>query len=321
MDSSLNETPLISVVVPVYNVEKYLKQCVDSIIAQTYKNIEIILVDDGSPDSCPAICDEYAEKDSRVKVVHRQNGGLSAARNSGIKIAAGKYISFIDSDDFIQPVYIEQLYLTAEASGSSLSVASYSHEEDQLDSQLKTEFKIYSDEEALKEILIERDFFTSACDKLYLTKLFDSIKFPEGEIYEDYAVMPMLFNEAKKISYVNSKLYYYRRNYESITKSGFNEKHMQYFKTAEKVNEYIKNNYPEQLNNAINRDTNMAIAFYRKISQSDYSNSDITTDLIKRIRNGLRLYINSAYPLIKKLTAIVISVSPSAAKLFLKYKK
>ena len=96
---------------------------------------------------------------------------------------------------------------------------------------------------------------------------------------------------------------------------------MQYFKTAEKVNEYIKNNYPEQLNHALNRDTNMAIAFYRKISQSDYNNSDITTDLIKRIRNGLRLYMNSTYPLIKKLTAIVISVSPSAAKLFLKYKK
>ena len=94
MDSSLTEVPLISVVVPVYNVEKYLKQCVDSIISQTYKNIEIILVDDGSPDSCPAICDEYAEKDSRVKVVHRQNGGLSAARNSGIKIASGEYISF-----------------------------------------------------------------------------------------------------------------------------------------------------------------------------------------------------------------------------------
>ena len=321
MDSSLTEVPLISVVVPVYKVEKYLKKCVDSIIAQTYKNIEIILVDDGSPDSCPAICDEYAEKDSRVKVVHRQNGGLSAARNSGIKIASGKYISFIDSDDFIQPVYIEQLYLTAEASGSSLSVASYSHEEDKLDAQLKTEFKVYSDEEALKEILIERDFFTSACDKLYLTKMFDSIKFPEGEIYEDYAVMPMLFNEAKKISYVNSKLYFYRKNSESITKSVFNEKHMQYFKTAEKVNEYIKNNYPEQLNHAINRDTNMAIAFYRKISQSDYNNSDITTDLIKRIRNGLRLYMNSTYPLIKKLTAIAISVSPSAAKLFLKYKK
>ena len=99
MDSSLTEVPLISVVVPVYKVEKYLKKCVDSIIAQTYKNIEIIIVDDGSPDSCPEICDEYAEKDSRVKVIHRQNGGLSAARNSGIKIAAGEYISFVDSDD------------------------------------------------------------------------------------------------------------------------------------------------------------------------------------------------------------------------------
>ncbi len=97
----MSDNPLISVVIPVYKVEPYLRECVDSVISQTYKNLDIILVDDESPDSCPAICDEYAERDSRVRVIHRKNGGLSAARNSGIDIARGEYITFIDSDDYV----------------------------------------------------------------------------------------------------------------------------------------------------------------------------------------------------------------------------
>ena len=101
---------LISVVVPIYNVENYIKKCVDSILSQTYKNLEIILVDDGSPDNCPQICDEYAQKDNRIKVIHKENGGLSDARNAGIDISKGKFITFIDSDDYIEKDYVEVLY-------------------------------------------------------------------------------------------------------------------------------------------------------------------------------------------------------------------
>lgn len=101
--------PLISVIVPIYNVEKYLVRCVDSIVNQTYKNLEIILVDDGSPDRCPQMCDDYAEKDSRIKVVHKKNGGLSDARNAGMAVATGEYISFIDSDDWIETSMFELL--------------------------------------------------------------------------------------------------------------------------------------------------------------------------------------------------------------------
>ncbi len=117
----MSDNPLISVVIPVYKVEKYLRECVDSVINQTYKNLDIILVDDGSPDKCPAICDEYAEKDTRVRVIHRKNGGLSAARNSGIDIARGEYITFIDSDDYVSRVYVEQLYFTLKTSGAGAS--------------------------------------------------------------------------------------------------------------------------------------------------------------------------------------------------------
>ena len=102
--------PLITVIIPIYKVEKYLPKCLDSVLAQTYSNLEIILVDDGSPDNCGAICDEYAARDSRIRVIHKENGGLSSARNSGIDICRGKYISFIDSDDFVSPYFIEMLY-------------------------------------------------------------------------------------------------------------------------------------------------------------------------------------------------------------------
>ena len=101
---------LVSIIVPIYNVEKYIKECIDSIINQTYKNLEIILVDDGSPDCCPKICDEYSKKDKRIKVIHKENGGLSSARNAGLDVAKGEYVSFIDSDDVVDEKFIETLY-------------------------------------------------------------------------------------------------------------------------------------------------------------------------------------------------------------------
>ena len=116
---------LISVVVPIYNVENYIKKCVDSILSQTYKNLEIILVDDGSPDNCPQICDEYAQKDNRIKVIHKENGGLSDARNAGIDISKGKFITFIDSDDYIEKDYVEVLYNSIKENASDMAIGSH----------------------------------------------------------------------------------------------------------------------------------------------------------------------------------------------------
>lgn len=319
MDSSLTEVPLISVVVPVYKVEKYLKKCVDSIIAQTYKNIEIILVDDGSPDSCPEICDEYAEKDSRVKVVHQQNGGLSAARNSGIKAAAGEYISFVDSDDFIQPLYIEQLFITARDSGAPVSMCSYSYDENGLNSEIINDFKIYTAHDAVKEILTEKAFTTSAWSKLYKTDLFGDILFPEGAIFEDYAAIPRIISKAGSAAYVDSKLYYYTVNTDSITKSFFSKKHMQYFEIADAVNAFIDSEYHDLLDCAYNRDTSMAVAYFRKISRSDYNEKDVINELVARIRKGRKLFMKSSYPFSKRCACFAIALSPAAAKLILKH--
>ena len=120
-------TPLISVIVPVYRVEAYLERCVKSILSQTYKNLEVILVDDGSPDQCPAICDACAEKDARVKVIHQENKGLSGARNAGINAASGEYLAFVDSDDYVSPHFIEELYQLLQDTGCAIGQCRFSY--------------------------------------------------------------------------------------------------------------------------------------------------------------------------------------------------
>lgn len=117
--------PKISIIVPIYNVEKYLQKCVDSILCQTYKNLEIILVNDGSPDNCPAICDEYAKKDKRIKVIHKQNGGVSSARNAGLDVATGKYVQFVDSDDWVEPEYSKTMINLIEENNCDLGICGY----------------------------------------------------------------------------------------------------------------------------------------------------------------------------------------------------
>ena len=204
-----NKEPLISIVVPVYKVEKFLEKCIDSIINQTYKNLEIILVDDGSPDNCGKICDEYAKKDKRIKVIHQQNGGLSAARNTGITKATGKYISFIDSDDYIEKDYIELLYTTIKQSKADIAIGSHTVIYDTGTKLQKAtgEKSILKPKEVLERILYDNNIDYSAWAKLYKIELFTNIKYPEGRLFEDAATTYKLIDISKKIA-VNSKSIY-----------------------------------------------------------------------------------------------------------------
>ena len=212
---------LISVVVPIYNVEKYLTKCIDSIINQTYKNLEIILVDDGSPDNCGKICDEYKKKDNRIKVIHKKNGGLSDARNEGIKIATGKYIGFIDSDDFVSKDMYKKLYDSIKKYDAEISVCSRNilYENGKVVPYCINDGRVIvmDSTEALKKIFGFRDFDMAAWDKLYSIKLFNKIKYPVGRINEDYYVTPLLFSKANRIVYIRESLYNYLRRENSIT--------------------------------------------------------------------------------------------------------
>lgn len=218
---------LISVIIPIYKVEQYLKRCIDSVLGQTYKNLEIVLVDDGSPDGCGKICDEYAAIDNRVKVIHKKNGGLSDSRNVGIEISQGEYIAFIDSDDWIHKKYFEELYNLLKKSNSDISVCNFirvSNENIRVDNS-KQEVYEYSNIEALEQFVGE--FYVQmviACGKLYKKDLFKEIRFPVGKLHEDeFTTYKVIFN-AKKVILTTAQLYYYWQRQDSIMGVGFNIK-------------------------------------------------------------------------------------------------
>ena len=213
----------ISIIVPVYKVEAYLRKCVDSILAQTYTNLEIILVDDGSPDNCPQMCDEYKALDSRIVVIHQQNGGLSAARNAGLDIATGSYIMFVDSDDYIAPDMCEKLYQLLIRDGSDLAICSLEciyepgcgmSSDETVKKGLKSE--LLTTQQALEKVC-ESWFFVVAWNKLYKKDLFAHYRFPVGRIHEDEFAVHHIFAQCQRISVTEERLYYYLRRADSIT--------------------------------------------------------------------------------------------------------
>lgn len=218
---------LISIIVPVYKVESYINRCVDSILRQTYIKLEIILVDDGSPDRCGEICDKYAEQDNRIKVVHKKNGGLSDARNVGIDISHGDYISFIDSDDWIHDDYIEKLYQLLKKTDADISVCNFMKTETETFENKITNQKIYeySNIEAIGQ-LTDRFYLqmTTSWGKLYKKNLFDDTRFPIGRIHEDEFTTYKTIFKSKKIVLTTAQLYYYWQREDSIMGNSFNLK-------------------------------------------------------------------------------------------------
>ncbi len=245
---------LISVIVPVYKVEKYLNKCIESIVNQTYKNLEIILVDDGSPDECGKICDNYAQKDMRIKVIHKENGGLSDARNAGINISNGKYISFIDSDDYIDLEYIELLYKTIKKDKSDMAISSHKviYENGTILEKATKEKSILEPKEVLKRILYDDGIDLSAWAKLYKIELFEEIRYPKGRLFEDAATTYKLVDKCKKISIISKSTYNYIIRGNSITNVNFSEKKMDLIISTEEMCNYIKKKYPD-LEEAANR--------------------------------------------------------------------
>ncbi|MCI9583800.1 MAG: glycosyltransferase [Clostridium sp.] len=243
---------MISVVIPVYKVEKFLPQCMDTLLKQSYHDMDIILVDDGSPDSCGAICDEYARRDARIRVVHRKNGGLSAARNSGIDIATGEYITFIDSDDFLLPGILEHAVELAGREGADM--VSWRHircGEDQTpeDIFISNEGGIvrrFEDaQEKMKYFLAGQEIGTVAWGKLYRTALFSDIRYPVGKYHEDVYTTYQLVHKAAKIVTTTETGYVYRKTGGSITTEGFSERRLDSIEGKLLQAEFIKSQYPD----------------------------------------------------------------------------
>lgn len=246
----MTESDCISIVIPVYNVEHYLCKCIDSVLCQTFKNLQIILVDDGSTDRCPSICDRYQKKDNRITVIHQKNQGLSQARNNGIDKAHGDYISFIDSDDYIAPDMYETLYSLMRHTDSDISMCNY---------QMVTEsgkeiapdyiyqepaIATYTKEQAFTELLIDKKIQNYAWGKLYKAALFQGIRYPAGRKYEDIRTTYRLFEKSRRLVKCSAQKYFYVKRAGSIVNTLSSENTQEYISAKLDRFHYIADNYP-----------------------------------------------------------------------------
>ena len=310
---------LISVIIPVYNVEKYLKRCVDSIVAQTYKNLEIILVDDGSLDACPKICDNYAEKDKRITVIHKQNGGLSDARNFGIKAAKGQFIAFVDSDDSVKPTYIEVLYDAIINDHSDISICGNIdiYRDTTIERHPKNR-KVYTNIDSIKEVFYDRDIDTCAVSKLFKIELFRNRLFPTGKVFEDTWLIPRLLSDCKKVSVIPKSLYYHYINPNSIVTKEFSPDRMDLYSNTLDVVNYIINLFPSLKKASICKMTHSCISTAMSLVKSETIYREYETLVFSYVRkNILRLFLDTNAPIKYKVGALSMLFGRYPFKLFL----
>lgn len=295
--------PLVSVIVPIYNVDAYLPQCINSIISQTYPNLEVILIDDGSTDNCGKICDEYSSQHDNIKVIHKSNGGLSSARNAGIDIASGEYISFVDSDDWILPHHIEALYENVFRNNVLLSICQSQRVHDFKDSDnipTKTGCEIMEKEAVMHEALTKYKWW-SAWDKIYHRSLFETIRFPIGRINEDYAIIFNIFDLCDRIAVGNQITYCYFERIGSITKSGFNESKFTEYTNGLEVLEFMKSKYPALTAPAENILITTCLKLLSCISNEDNNMyEDWRSKILNTIRHSFGSWTRNPYVLTKQ---------------------
>lgn len=273
------EKALISIIIPVYKVEKYLEKCIQSVINQTYENLQIILVDDGSPDNCGKICDEYAKKDHRIEVIHKSNGGLSDARNKGLEIAKGEYIGFIDSDDYIESDMYEVLYNLLKQYNADVSICNfYTVSQGKIAiKNAENGIKEYNRIEILKEVLLDNNIQSYAWNKLYKKELFDEIKYPVGKKYEDIGTTFYLLEKCNKVVVTGKPEYYYINRQDSIVNNVTETTITDYIELIMQRYDYIEENIKEL--SSYNKDYLKKIL---KTAEQDIKNLNEVGDYTKR---------------------------------------
>ncbi len=279
--------PLVSVIVPCYNVEKYLPKCVDSIVGQTYRNLEIILVDDGSPDNCGKICDEYATRDGRIKVIHKENGGLSDARNAAIDVAKGEWLTFVDSDDYVTEDYVETLLRLCLKYEVKMAVADWCiFPEGAIPCMpLKKEKEIhFLRNEALEDMFNQVHFDVSACVKLYHHSLFEGVRFPKGMLFEDLqTTFKLLLNCNEGVAYTNKQIYYYMFRPDSIEGSQFSEKKMDSAIEVFRIMQSYENELKEVTDALKSKLASFCFHLVLKMPQG-YKRGELLFDYIRQVR-------------------------------------
>ena len=249
----------LSIIVPVYKVEKQLERCIRSILNQSFTNFELILVDDGSPDKCGEICDEYEKKDKRIKVIHKKNGGLSDARNAGLNIAIGKYIGFVDSDDIIHPEMYEKMYSYINKYNVDIVQCKFKKFENIEDinkfskiNNTYTNIEYYTSKEAIMDMIDNNKINVNTWNKLYKRELFENERFPKGKIHEDEFLTYKLIYKSNKIAYINEELYYYYQNDNGIMNGSNLIKRLDRIEALEERSNFFLKNGDKDLYNKSN---------------------------------------------------------------------
>ena len=285
----------ISVIVPVYNVEQYLERCVDSIINQTYTNLEIILVNDGSTDNSGKLCDELAKKDERIRVIHKENGGLSDARNRGIDEAESDLVGFIDSDDYIDNDMYEVLLRNLNDTDADLSMCALYDVYNNTPEEQVTNKEIWelSSEQAIKMVMEAKILSVTAVNKLYRKSLFSNLKFEVGKIAEDAFIMIKLLDKCEKIVATNEKKYYYVHRENSITTQKFSTKFLNVIEAYEQNSNIILEKYPKLKDVA---QTRMSWAYFyvldRLLLDDNYNDKELENNLISYLKDHRKDILN-----------------------------
>ena len=279
----------ISIIVPIYNVENYLDECLQSLINQTYNNLEIILVNDGSTDRSLEICKNYVSEYTNIYLYSKENGGLSDARNYGLDRATGKYVCFVDSDDYVSLDMVEYLYenlIKYDAPLVCCNINMVYDDHIELKHSTYKEAIIFNSEEAIRDTLYNISIDYASWNKLYKIELFeDKLRFPKGKIYEDMFIMHEIIHKAKKIVYLPESKYYYRQRSNSITKSKFSEKNFDLLQAYAVILKFVDQNYPNLSNDVKNKIVLQKLNLIRDICLSNQSKK--YKSKIKNIRNTL----------------------------------
>lgn len=290
--------PKISVIVPVYNVEKYLHECIGSILTQTFTDFELILVNDGSQDNSGSICDEYASKDNRITVIHQENQGQAAARNTAVAIATGEWIHFVDSDDLIHPQMLEILYGAVDETTQISMCGVYKGDnlsENFFSPKIDYRFKKHPiNEEQLVEMYLDRYQFWIACTKLIKKEIIEKYPFTEGRIYEDNGVVFKWINQTEFVNITDEQLYFYRVNPDSTTQVNFSLKNLDRLWAFEEQINFYENTDFNELKKTIYKNYAVACAkiYYRLLENPNWSQE------AQKIKNQLKLFMGEKGKLI-----------------------
>lgn len=308
---------LISVIVPIYNVEAWLNQCIKSIVSQTYQNIEILLIDDGSTDSSGILCDEWKKKDSRIKVIHKVNGGLSDARNAGISIANGEFITFIDSDDIIEADMIEYLVTLINQEDIDMSVCQKALIDESgnlispITKQLEKVSLIKGRENCMRHFLSSSDIDTVAWGKLYKTSMFDDVRYPMGRYHEDVFTTYKLIAKCNSIAVGSGQKYFYRIRQGSITQTLFSQKHMDAILGKEEQAIFIQNNFPNLYPIAQGDIVYACNQCIFRLAKSDTPYQPFVKDFKSRYSKNIKSYLHGNYRMFGKLFALLCRMNPT----------